>query len=74
LIKVLISLTMKTLSPDWIVARNAVLVLVFFAAFHLRLYMERKQGTSFKYNGKWPPTNNSAFLFGNQAVDSAENL
>ena len=27
-------------------------------------------GTSFKFNGKWPSTNNSAFLFGNQNIDN----
>ena len=65
--------TMKTLSAGWIgylLFRNAGLVLLFFGAFHLRLYVQRKQGTSFKYNGTWPSTANSAFLFGNQTVDN----
>jgi sterol desaturase/sphingolipid hydroxylase (fatty acid hydroxylase superfamily) len=64
---------MKTLSWDWIaflLVENAALVLLFFGAFHLRLYVQRAQGTSFKYNGKWPSINNSAFLFGNQTVDN----
>ena len=65
--------TMKSLSVDWIaylLIRNAVLVLVFFGAFHLPLYMRKTQGTSFKFNGKWPSTNNPAFLFGNQTIDN----
>jgi sterol desaturase/sphingolipid hydroxylase (fatty acid hydroxylase superfamily) len=64
---------MKTLSWDWItflLVENAALVLLFFGAFHLRLYVQRAQGTSFKYNGKWPSTSNSAFLFGNQTIDN----
>lgn len=65
--------TTKTLSIGWIaylLARNAALVFVFFGMFHLRLYMQRKQGTSFKYNAKWPSVGNDAFLFGNQTVDN----
>ncbi len=65
--------TMRSFSAGWIgylLARNALIVLVFFGAFHVRLYIQRKQGTSFKFNGRWPATNNSAFLFGNQTVDN----
>ncbi|MDL2409386.1 sterol desaturase family protein [Rhizobium calliandrae] len=65
--------TMKTLAPGWVaylLLRNAILVFLFFGLFHLRLYVQKQQGTSFKYNGKWPSTNNSAFLFGNQTVDN----
>jgi sterol desaturase/sphingolipid hydroxylase (fatty acid hydroxylase superfamily) len=64
---------MKTLSWDWIaflLVENAALVLLFFGAFHLRLYVQRAQGTSFKYNGRWLATNNPVFLFGNQTVDN----
>jgi sterol desaturase/sphingolipid hydroxylase (fatty acid hydroxylase superfamily) len=65
--------TTKTFSVGWVlhlVVRNAVMVFLFFGAFHLRLYMQRKQGTSFKFNGKWPSKDNSAFLFGNQNADN----
>lgn len=66
--------TMRTLSPGWIAflfARNALLTLVFFGAFHLRLYVQRRQGTSFKFNGKWPAKEpNSDFLFGSQNLDN----
>jgi sterol desaturase/sphingolipid hydroxylase (fatty acid hydroxylase superfamily) len=65
--------TMKSFSIGWIAflyVENALLVLLFFGAFHVRLYVQKAQGTSFKYNGKWPSSNNSAFLFGNQTVDN----
>jgi sterol desaturase/sphingolipid hydroxylase (fatty acid hydroxylase superfamily) len=65
--------TTKSLSAGWIaflLLRNAAIVFVFFGAFHLRLYVQKKQGTSFKYNSKWPSTNNSSFLFGNQTLDN----
>ena len=65
--------TAKTFSIGWIaylLIRNAAIVLVFFGAFHLRLYMQKKQGTSFKFNAKWPSVGNDAFLFGNQTVDN----
>ena len=65
--------TMKTFSVGWIgylLVRNAVLLFLFCGAFHLRLYMQKRQGVSFKFNGKWPSTGNSAFLFGNQTTDN----
>jgi len=36
-----------------VLARNTVLVVVFFGAYHLRLYWQRAQGTQFKYNPEW---------------------
>ena len=51
--------TMQHFAPGWIaflLVRNAILVFLFFGAFHLRLYMQKSQGTSFKYNGRWPST------------------
>ena len=65
--------TMRSFALGWIfflLARNAVLVLVFFGAFHLRLYIQRHQGTSFKFNPKWPTTDSPSFLFRNQAIDN----
>jgi sterol desaturase/sphingolipid hydroxylase (fatty acid hydroxylase superfamily) len=64
---------MKTLSIGWIAflfVENAVLVVVVFGLMHLRLYMQRKQGITFKYNAKWPSAGNGAFLFANQTVDN----
>lgn len=65
--------SMRSFAPGWIaylLVENAVLTFLFFGAFHLRLYVQRAQGTSFKYNGKWPSSSNSAFLFNNQTIDN----
>lgn len=65
--------TMKTFGLGWIafiLARNLAAVILIFGGFHLRLYWQRRQGTQFKYNGKWLDTENPAFLFGNQTVDN----
>ena len=65
--------TLRSFAPGWIaviLARNIALVLVFYGFFHLRLYRQRKQGTQFKYNGKWLDTDNPVFLFGNQTIDN----
>ncbi|MFK7992884.1 MAG: sterol desaturase family protein [Granulosicoccus sp.] len=65
--------TTQTLSPGWIVylwMRNAIAVVVFFGAWHLRLYTTRHQGTDFKYNPQWPKTDSSVFLFRKQNVDN----
>ncbi|QKC86614.1 sterol desaturase family protein [Mesorhizobium sp. NZP2077] len=65
--------TARHFAPGWIALiflRNLALVIVFFGSFHLRLYRQRKQGTQFKYNGKWLDTDNPEFLFGNQTVDN----
>jgi hypothetical protein len=40
--------TLQTFAPGWIVfvfARNLCLVVLFFGAFHLRLYMRKARGT-----------------------------
>jgi len=65
--------TAKTFAPGWIafiLLRNAALVLVYFGAFHLRLYRQRAQGTQFKYNAKWPSADSPTFLFRNQTLDN----
>jgi sterol desaturase/sphingolipid hydroxylase (fatty acid hydroxylase superfamily) len=66
--------TMKTLSIGWIVyllARNMATVLVFYGALEFRLYVLRRQGTSFKFNGKWPSDNRSnVFMFKSQNIDN----
>ena len=54
----------------FLLARNAVIILLFFGAFHLRLYMQKAQGTKFKFNGQWPSVDNSSFLFKNQNIDN----
>lgn len=65
--------TMRAFRPGWIawiLARNLAATLLFFGGFHLLLYVRKAQGTAFKYNGRWPATDSSAFLFGNQTVDN----
>jgi hypothetical protein len=52
--------TMKTLTPIWILyllALNAVAVILFYGAFELRLYVPPKQGARFKFNAKLPVDN-----------------
>jgi hypothetical protein len=47
--------TLQHFAPGWIaflLARNALIVFLFYGAFHLRLYMQKAQGTQFKFNGK----------------------
>jgi sterol desaturase/sphingolipid hydroxylase (fatty acid hydroxylase superfamily) len=65
--------TTKTFAPGWIafiLVRNAALVFAVFGFFHLRLYIQKAQGSMFKYNGKWLDRGNAAFLFRNQTIDN----
>jgi sterol desaturase/sphingolipid hydroxylase (fatty acid hydroxylase superfamily) len=65
--------TTKTFSAGWLsylLVRNTIIVFLFFGYIHLRLYVRKAQGSSFKFNYKWPATDNSAFLFGRQTVDN----
>jgi sterol desaturase/sphingolipid hydroxylase (fatty acid hydroxylase superfamily) len=64
---------MRTFAPGWIaylLARNAIILLLFFGAFHVHLYVRKKQGNSFKFNGKGLTTDGVGFLFGNQITDN----
>jgi sterol desaturase/sphingolipid hydroxylase (fatty acid hydroxylase superfamily) len=64
--------TMETFSFGWaglILLRNIALAIAVYGAWHMWLYVWRKQGTAFKYNRHWP-RNSSAFLFGNQTYDN----
>lgn len=64
---------MQDMSADWVALiylRNAAIVLVFFGAFHVRLYMQKRQGTAFKFNPNWPSKKASVFLFRNQNIDN----
>ena len=63
--------TMRTLAPGWIawiLLRNMAMVLLFFGAFHLRLYVQRRQGTDYKYNPKWIDGKQPGFMFGSQTI------
>ena len=51
---------MAELSVGWIsyiLVRNAILTLVYFGTFHLRLYVQKAQKTRFKFNARWPDKN-----------------
>ena len=64
---------MQTFAPGWIalvLARNLGLVVLFFGAFHLWLYIRKAQGNAFKYNPKWLEVGNPIFLFRNQTFDN----
>lgn len=72
------------LIPDWsslaslslgnylyLYALNAVGIFLFFGVFELRYYIQRKQGTRFKYNEKFPADLKSkVFWFENQNIDN----
>ena len=63
----------QTLSVFWfgvLLVRNLVLALIVYGAWHLWLYVFRKQGTDFKYNRKWPDENSKRFTFNNQTYDN----
>ncbi|TFE36846.1 sterol desaturase family protein [Paraburkholderia dipogonis] len=65
--------TMKTFSVDWIAflfVRNIAFVTIVFGAWHFWLYVKRRQGNDFKFNGRWPANDNTAFLFKNQLADN----
>jgi sterol desaturase/sphingolipid hydroxylase (fatty acid hydroxylase superfamily) len=66
--------TMQVLAWGWalkLFVVNAVVVFLFFGAFELRLYILRKQGNRFKYNGKFPSEHRSkAFWFERQNIDN----
>jgi sterol desaturase/sphingolipid hydroxylase (fatty acid hydroxylase superfamily) len=64
---------MQRLSAGWIgflLVRNAALTVLWCGGIHFLLYVKRRQGRNFKYNGRWPDESNEAFLFKNQLVDN----
>ncbi|WP_018320908.1 sterol desaturase family protein [Bradyrhizobium sp. WSM2793] len=65
--------TMREFSAGWIsliLLRNVALALLVYGGFHTVLYIQRRQQTDFKYNAKWPDTDNPAFMFGNQTAEN----
>ncbi len=65
--------TMETFSLGWaglILLRNFSLAIAVYGAWHMWLYVWRKQDTSFKYNRQWPKNDSSAFTFKNQTYDN----
>jgi sterol desaturase/sphingolipid hydroxylase (fatty acid hydroxylase superfamily) len=64
---------MKSFAPAWVaqvLAVNLAMTLLFYSAFHLRLYWQRAQDTQFKYNPRWLDVGNPSFLFRNQTIDN----
>lgn len=65
--------SLRTWAPDWIAlvfARNLVLTVGWFGAFHLVLYRKRTQGTEAKYDQRWPAPKSRRHTFGNQFRDN----
>jgi sterol desaturase/sphingolipid hydroxylase (fatty acid hydroxylase superfamily) len=54
----------------WIFGINLALLVVFAGALHFRLYIQRAQGTEYKYNRRWLATDSPNFLFRNQLLDN----
>ncbi len=54
----------------WLLIRNIGIVVLFYGVWHLRLFIRRTQGVSFKFNNRWPKTESSVFKFGNQTRDN----
>lgn len=65
--------SMRNFSADWISAiffRNIVLALLAYGGLHSLLYIRRIQKTNFKYDAKWPDTDNPVFMFGSQTAEN----
>jgi sterol desaturase/sphingolipid hydroxylase (fatty acid hydroxylase superfamily) len=64
---------MQTLAWGWVLKLflvNCVAVFLFYGAIEFLLYVKRRQGNRFKYNGKFPTdAPNDAFLFKNQNAE-----
>lgn len=65
---------MQTLAWGWVLklfAVNVVAVIVWYGAFEMQLYIRRRQGNRFKYNGKFPADAPSdVFWFKSQNIDN----
>lgn len=53
----------------FILLRNLALAIIVYGAWHMWLYVWRRQDTAFKYNRQWP-RKSQAFLFGDQTYDN----
>ena len=64
---------MRTLELGWIAlifGRNLGVLVLVTSAWHVRLYVQRAQGTDYKYNDRWLSSGKPAFLFKNQVLDN----
>ena len=63
---------MKTFEIDWIATvffRNVGLLALVAGGFHFRFYIQKAQGTRYKYNDNWPDKHRR-FLFDSQTHDN----
>lgn len=70
-------LAARPLTESWSVGAVALLLaayavthVLFVGGWHLHLYVLRSQGTEYKYDSRWPSTNDPTFLFRNQVWDN----
>jgi sterol desaturase/sphingolipid hydroxylase (fatty acid hydroxylase superfamily) len=64
---------MKSLDVHWIgfiFVRNLTFLVLIVGSWHLRLYVQRAQGTDFKFNARWLAKNNAMFIGGSQVFDN----
>src|SRR5262245_54350291 len=66
---------MRTLSWDWalrLYAVNAAAIFALYGSIEFFFYLRRKQGTQFKFNGRFPEDHPSdVFWFKSQTLDNA---
>lgn len=53
-----------------IYVRNLALMWLYYGAFHLYLYILKREGTKGKYDANWPARKSRLFLFGDQIYDN----
>ena len=53
-----------------IVSLNFLFAIAFYGGWHHHFYGRRRQGIQYKYNTRWPATDNRNFLFGRQTADN----
>ena len=65
--------SMATLEPGWMALiwlRNAGLLALVAGGPHWRLYIRRSQEKRFKFDSRWPTTDNRRILFRDQVKDN----
>ena len=64
---------MTTFQVDWIVLvylRNLGLLFLIAGGWHFRFYIQKAQGTKYKFAQSWPRVRHRRFLFGHQVWDN----
>jgi len=64
---------MRSFEAGWIaiiLLQNLCMLCLVVGAWHFRLYVQKAQGSRFKYNAREPATNNASFLFRSQTLDN----